>query len=198
MNVERWVDLPEYPTYQVSTRGNIRRIVGGTPRKVQATLTALGFVRVTLLLSGQPRKTPYLHELVGAVFLGEPPEPNAVVQHRNKNRADNHVGNLRWGPAAARSGRRPGSLLPPNQGEFGRNKTHCPRGHLLQAPNLSPSHKNRMCLACQKAYNSGWGTRVRRNGGSPTRDPQFKARADEFYAAIMGVPITQPHLDEAV
>jgi hypothetical protein len=63
-------------------------------------------------------------------------------------------------------------------------KTHCPRDHRLEPPNLRGG-KGRRCLACSGAQSWAYGR------GIPVDDPRWSAEADRRYAAIMATATGQ-------
>jgi hypothetical protein len=112
------------------------------------------------------------HRVVARAFHGEPPH-GAEVRHMDGDPANNRASNLRWGTSSENKfdAVRHGTHVETR-------KTHCPRGHLLAAPNLVSSHvkrRQRECLACARAR------RVAARAGSPLT----KDIADEKYAQIM-------------
>lgn len=95
----------------------------------------------------------YVHQLVARAFIGPCP-PGLEVRHKDGNPANNHIDNLEYGTRADNMQDRLNHGNNPH-----RNKTHCPRNHPLEAPNLviRKSAKQggrtwRSCLACSRAY----------------------------------------------
>lgn len=171
---EKWRQIAQNPNYEISNHGHLRTTRLHAPRGSKAQPS--GHMPATLTTNGKTRRT-YIHRLVAETFLGPPPTPqrnNAL--HRDDNPANNHVDNIYWGTRkqnshdAVRNGRN-------SQAQ----KTHCPRGHRLEAPNLwQPALKNgaRTCLACRRAT-----TKLARHK-VPTGSPQFRLEADNQYARI--------------
>lgn len=89
-----------------------------------------------------------VHRLVMAAFVG--PCPDGIeVCHNNGNPADNRLSNLRYGTHSENQ-----LDQVKHKTHYFANKTHCPRGHLLSAPNLvaAPAKRGyRTCLACSRA-----------------------------------------------
>lgn len=84
---EEWRDIPGYEgAYQVSSLGRVRKIsilkTDGGGHKYQ---------RVNI-----EGRTQYVHRLVAKAFLGEPPEGNAVVNHKDFDSRNNAADNLEW------------------------------------------------------------------------------------------------------
>lgn len=92
---EHWKPIPEWEElYEISNRGRVRnaetrriRALSVTPKKYQA---------ITLTFARE-RSTGYLiHRLVALVFIGPRPSTRHNVAHRDGNRSNNRVENLRW------------------------------------------------------------------------------------------------------
>lgn len=113
----------------------------------------------------------YVHRLVLEAFVGPCPE-GLIACHNNGDPTDNRLENLRWDT--------PSSNMFDKQAhgtDHQRNKTHCPRGHALEVPNLVPSKLDigiRDCLAC----NLGRKRTVNYMG-------DLQAASDAAYARIM-------------
>jgi hypothetical protein len=97
---DEWRDVPEWPEYQVSSCGDVRR---ATP--------ATGAVVGRILKQQKNKKTGYLsvclsryphlvrvdvHRLVALAFLGPKPSDAHLVAHNDGSRTNNHVSNIRW------------------------------------------------------------------------------------------------------
>ena len=104
--MEVWKDIKGYEGYQVSNYGQIRthnKITSNSLYKVRhwqnrilSQKTAKDkAMRVELWKDGKP-KTVLVHRIVAITFLGEPPEPNMTVNHKDGNRKNNNVNNLEW------------------------------------------------------------------------------------------------------
>lgn len=89
--IENWLPIPEYPGYEVSDLGRIRR--GDKIRK--GTPTSDGYLRVSFWADGKAIKVS-VAKLVAAAFLGPRP-PGAVIRHGANGKTDNGVHNLSYG-----------------------------------------------------------------------------------------------------
>lgn len=84
------------PGYLVSNLGNIKSLKntkGVTPYENED-----GYLRVPLRDSTQSQKQVQMlvHRLVALAFLGEPPSADSEVDHKDQNKTNNAVSNLRW------------------------------------------------------------------------------------------------------
>jgi hypothetical protein len=148
-----------------------------TGKTLTPTPDRTGHAYVSLSQSSGPRRRRYTHGLVLETFVGPRPVGQECL-HDDGDPLNNHLSNLRWGTHAenmadrVRHGRH--SL---------KNRSHCPRGHLLLAPNLVPGKVDigwRECLACSKAFKARY--KARRAG----RSFDLQAEADRLYKLIMG------------
>jgi hypothetical protein len=187
---ERWLPIPEWEgLYQVSSLGRVRsldRVVtysGGPPRSLRGCVLrtsaqSSGHLGVALCRDGKPQRRS-VHSLVLLAFVGPCP-PGQEGCHGDGNPGNNHVGNLRWDT------RRENALDRARHGtDPQRNKTHCPRRHLLTAPNLVRSHAaagRRECLACARARANAAKHKARHGD---TAGFDFLAAADDHFRRIM-------------
>lgn len=183
---EQWRPIPGYEGYyEVSDHGRVRSLdryvnrfhgqqVLKRGRVLKPGTYVSGHKQVNLHVPGHKRKWR-VHHLVMLAFVG--PRPDGLeVCHNNGNPADNRLENLRYDTHSS-------NMLDRN--DHGtciyRQRTHCPRGHKLEMPNLVRSswekrgHRN--CLACQRT--SAW----------VSSHPEMKSRrqeiADDYYRTIM-------------
>lgn len=180
---EIWKPIPGYEgQYEVSDQGRVRSLDRTLTTKlgyqrrhkghmINPRLSRRGYLRVSLT----KKKDHYMHRLVLLAFTGPRPEGMECL-HDDGNPLNNNLKNLRWGT--------------PSENAYDRvrhgthslaSRTHCPRGHLLQAPNLRTPGKNeksRRCLACHRAF-----SHVRRLGISSAEELQRVS--DLKYSKIM-------------
>lgn len=153
-NTEIWKTVQGYPYQQVSNLGRVRsldrivyqkndsyRLIKGRMRKL--VLHTNGYL--TVALDGDKF---YVHRLVAQEFIGPAPEGYDVC-HENGDRKDNRAENLRYDT-------RLGNMADQRRhGTHGNTvKTHCPRGHILEMPNLvnlATRGGRRYCLSCRRA-----------------------------------------------
>lgn len=179
-STEIWKPVPNYEgVYEVSSLGQVRSIdrLDNLGRRYRGVTLKQGthpdgHKQIALSKDGKVT-TRFVHQLVAEAFIG-PRVGNLVACHNNGDPADNRVENIRWDTQQnnVHDRRAHGT-------DTHANKTHCPRGHLLQLPNLIVGlWKNgyRSCLACDR------GRALARGRGIPFT----KEVADPYYEALMG------------
>lgn len=92
-DVETWRRVADYPAYEVSSWGRVRR-----GSRVLKTGLSHGYQIVTLS-QGSNVRTAKVHRLVADAFLGRPPFDGALVAHNDGDQANNRVSNIRWASA---------------------------------------------------------------------------------------------------
>ena len=95
MNIVEWRIIPEFPKYEVSNTGCVRRINkrNGAIRKLETRQD--GYIQVDLWTNGN-RDNFLVHRLVANVFLGIDLHDNTIViDHIDGSRHNNCVDNLR-------------------------------------------------------------------------------------------------------
>ena len=85
-----WTQVPDYPNYEVSDEGKVRRV--STLRPVAIVSGREGYSYVCLHRNNK-RKNFRLHRLVAKVFCPDYSD-DRVVHHRDKDRTNNRVENL--------------------------------------------------------------------------------------------------------
>lgn len=132
-----------------------------------------GYLHVALNRHGKARNFS-VHCLVLLTFVGPRPE-GCESLHGDHDPGRNHVDNLRWGTHAQNIRE---AVERGTHAMVGR--THCHRGHPLEAPNLVPSSLRRGlrgCLSCSRATSS-------RSAKSAGFDLQRES--DRHYSLLMG------------
>lgn len=90
-----WRDIPGYEgMYQVSNDGRMRSHKYGYWREMKIGKHNHGYRSVNLSKNAQT-KTWLIHRLVLLAFIGACPD-ELQVNHKNGNKADNHLGNLEY------------------------------------------------------------------------------------------------------
>ena len=98
MQAERWVKVPFYPAYHISTAGQVRRMTKA--RGARAGLMLTHYVRpdgyhVVNLRRGGLGCVRFVHRLVLEAFVGPCP-PGMEACHFDGNKGNNTLSNLRW------------------------------------------------------------------------------------------------------
>ena len=149
--MEEWRMIEEFPLYDVSSLGRVRRARG------QANGVSLGRVlrtftngREYLVVGLADGKGNYfqrnVHRLVGEAFFGPLPE-GMVTRHLDGDPTNNNVNNLKYGTQAENNR---------DTVDHGRNymarKTHCAKGHLLSGETYAKvsGGRQRFCRACKR------------------------------------------------
>ena len=92
MGKELWKKIDGFPSYSVSTEGNVRN--DDTLRLLHGVDNCVGYFRVRLR-NKEKKKSFYIHRLVAKAFIAN--ELNKpCVNHIDNNPANNHVENLEW------------------------------------------------------------------------------------------------------
>lgn len=95
-----WRSIKGFTDYEVSERGDVRRVVARFSRKAGKVLrgdtTADGYRRYMLTACDGARKLRPAHALVCEAFHGAKPTPSHEVAHYDGNRLNNDYRNLRW------------------------------------------------------------------------------------------------------
>lgn len=160
MTDERWLPVPRYEGYyEVSDHGRVRsvdRVISqrdGTRRKFRGTVISpqeinSGYLRVSLQRN-QEKEYFLVHRLVLTTFVGPCPDGMETC-HRDNDRHNNHLTNLRWDTRLENAADR---IKAGTARGWCATKTHCPRGHEYTAENTyrRPSNPTeRVCRTCVK------------------------------------------------
>lgn len=84
--------VPDYPKYQVNTKGEIFNISNGNILKPMQTIH--GYLRVGLYNENGMKKI-VVHRLVAIAFIPNP-ENKPEVNHKDGDKQNNHKNNLEW------------------------------------------------------------------------------------------------------
>ena len=143
----KWKPVVGYESlYLISEDGRVRSLRTG--KIMKPSTSALGYKRVILYAPGREPKTKALHSLVLEAFVGPRPD-KGLCRHLNGHPGDNRKENLTWGTPSENMYDRVAHGRNHNQ-----VKHACPRGHLLQPPNIRNEKAIsgwRACKACHQA-----------------------------------------------
>jgi hypothetical protein len=163
---EEWRAIADYPGYEVSDQGNVRRseLLDPYGRRVyeqKLLATALSgtkrdkdgnyytrYLDVSLRVGNDLRRHAKVHHLVAGAFIGPRPA-GMVICHNNGDHHDNRVENLRYDSQHA-------NILDMHDHRGGHpntRKTHCKYGHDITDPdNIYPNGNGRKCKTCARAH----------------------------------------------
>jgi hypothetical protein len=88
---EQWKQIQDFPNYQISTFGNVKNII---TNKLLKPSKKGGYYNISLV-NFYCKKSFKVHRLVAIAFIPNPinkPE----VNHKDKNKKNNHIDNLDW------------------------------------------------------------------------------------------------------
>lgn len=91
---EEWRVINEFPNYEVSNYGNVRRVWKDHTNKKATMLNPFGYQIVHLSRQGV-NKHRAIHRLVALAFIDNP-DNLAEVNHKDGNKLNNCVDNLEW------------------------------------------------------------------------------------------------------
>jgi hypothetical protein len=180
---EHWVPIPSADGYEASDLGRIRsverviRYADGRQRAYRGQVLRPGAKDDRTLHVKIQGRTRYVHQLVLEAFVG--PRPSGMeCCHGDGDPSNNRLVNLRWDTKSSNV------LDRVRHGTHHHaNRTHCPRRHPLQFPNLAPSawekRGSRVCYACSRAMARR--TYLRKKG----IEIDLKVVADAYYVDIM-------------
>lgn len=185
---EQWRTIPGFEGhYEASDLGRIRSLDRTVPHGRVRAITVHGKILAPTMHKGRPHLTLVrdgrrhqvaVHVLVLRAFRG--PRPAGMEGcHGDGDATNNRLSNLRWDTSSANNRDQVQHCVHGN----GR-KTHCPRRHLLEEPNLVAAgvrRGQRICRACARAA-----TTLQHEGA--TKSSRFQAVADGFYLSFMPPP----------
>ena len=88
---EIYVNISNYPNYQISNHGNIKSVITG--KFLKGTLSC-GYMRVGLK-NDDGKSCLLIHRLIANEFIPNP-DDKKFVDHMDRNRTNNNILNLRW------------------------------------------------------------------------------------------------------
>lgn len=139
MNEEIWKCIPFAGDYQVSNKGRVRsldrviktkkgnRVLPGVLLK--GGINPGGYLMVSIRHNTVIFPT-LVHRLVLLTFIGLPPEGKKIGMHKDDNKLNNNLSNLKWGSASEN-----------NQQTYDHKRRVAPRSSLGKTGSLSPHAK---------------------------------------------------------
>jgi NUMOD4 motif/NUMOD3 motif len=94
-NQERWVSIPEWPEYEISNRGRVRRCDSGHLLTIYASTGRDDRRRVRLYRNRVPLSLAVARLLLTAFV--RPPNPGEYARHLDDNQENDDLKNLVWG-----------------------------------------------------------------------------------------------------
>ena len=91
-----WRTVVGYPDYQISERGDVRRLRRGQWKVSKLSISHFGYHVVRLQSGPKENKLFRVHRLVCRAFIGEPPEGLPHVNHKDGVKTNNNYENLEW------------------------------------------------------------------------------------------------------
>lgn len=185
IQAETWKPVVGFEgSYEVSDKGRVRSLDRTIVRSDGVLLPRKGkMLSLEIDRHGYPRARPSeggknkphpVHKLVLAAFVG-PREEGMECRHLDGNPKNNYVANLAYGTASQNT------LDQVRHGtHYLASRKRCPRGHVLEYPNLVGKGKKlgyRACLACQRATSYMY--------LKPHLSGRLKEISDQYYEKIM-------------
>lgn len=90
--MENWKIINGYPDYSISDTGYVKSLRYN--RILKASVNGSWYQHVNLICNKR-KKTWAIHRLVIEHF-GPPMPDNSIVDHKDKNKLNNHIDNLEW------------------------------------------------------------------------------------------------------
>ncbi len=95
LNVEVFRSIEGYKNYAISSFGKVKNVITG--KILKARNGKYGYLRVNLY-EYRVMKTHQVHRLVANAFIDNP-DDKLCVDHKNNDRTNNHISNLRYATA---------------------------------------------------------------------------------------------------
>ena len=95
-DVEEWKQIEDYPNYEVSSLGRVRRDKANNGKTIfTGTLETDGYIRIGLSKDGKCKKFK-MHRLVAFAFIPNPDPINKIEVNHLGEKNDNRVCMLEW------------------------------------------------------------------------------------------------------
>ena len=91
--MEDWKAINGYPDYAISNNGQVKSLRYN--RLLKPSMSSNLYLYINLVIEKR-KKTSAIHRLVIEHFGTIKPNPNSVVDHKDRNKKNNHISNLEW------------------------------------------------------------------------------------------------------
>ncbi len=88
-----WKTIKDYPNYEISICGQVRNI--NTKKVLKQCISGDGYYFVNLCKNGKSISTK-IHRIMGRHFIPKLDDKSTYIDHKNNNKLDNTISNLRW------------------------------------------------------------------------------------------------------
>lgn len=112
LSMETWKPINDYPGYEVSSLGNIRKLKKRMGfRQLRPWINSSGYNYVTLYDSRLQRHRYRVHRLVAEAFVEGKSETKNLVDHIDGNKNNNQAANLRWTDSKGNIANKSGTIV---------------------------------------------------------------------------------------
>lgn len=95
MKREKWKPIEKFPDYHVSNHGRVKSFKKKKPLIMKKCIHYKGYEVVYLYRDKNKDIKCFVHRLVAEVFI-ENVNSHPIVNHKDLNKANNHISNLEW------------------------------------------------------------------------------------------------------
>jgi hypothetical protein len=92
-SIMEWKVIDGYPNYAISSEGQVKSLRFNRLLKPAKNSSDYYYVN---LVESKVKKTVAVHKIVIENFISKKPFENAVVDHKDGNKLNNHIENLEW------------------------------------------------------------------------------------------------------
>jgi len=91
--MEEYRVIQNFNNYEISNKGNVRN--KNTGKLLKQHVYGNGGYKMVSLTQDKVKLTKWIHRLVGETFISNP-DNKPCIDHKDNNRTNNHIDNLRW------------------------------------------------------------------------------------------------------